>query len=54
MRLEKPFLFFAFAVSGVFGRPVPAKLEEPMQHAERLCAALARLEQRRTSERARA
>ena len=41
-------------VSGLFGRPVPAKLEEPMQQGARLCAVLARLEQREPSERARA
>lgn len=37
-------------VSGVFGRQVPALLQEPMQHAERLCAVLARLEERGPSE----
>jgi len=41
-------------VSSVFGRQVPARLQEPMQHAERLCAVLARLEQRGTSELGRA
>jgi hypothetical protein len=39
-------------VSGVFGRAVPPPLQEPMQHAERLCAVLARLEERGPSGRA--
>lgn len=41
-------------MSGIFGRPVPPALQEPMQHAERLCEVLARLEERGSSERARA
>ena len=41
-------------VSGVFGRRVPALLQEPMLHAERLCAVLARLEERGPSELGRA
>jgi hypothetical protein len=41
-------------VSSVFGRPVPSLLEDPMQHAERLCGVLARLEASGPSEQARA
>jgi hypothetical protein len=41
-------------MGSVFGRQVPRELQESMQHAERLCAVLSRLEGRPAGEPARA